>query len=515
MNILNPYRFGAGGITSPDEIAGLQLWLDADDDTTIFNATTGGSLPANGGDVQRWEDKSTNANHFTQASLSFTPKYSTSVTQANGRAGIQFFGTSGVSRKYMGSGSNFVLNQDSKKTIFTVCRPTGGSNTDIKNGASVWSLFASSVSGAAGHVTTEPAYRLNNVTWIGDDPAELTTNASVITIDQDTGSPSQLHSVVTIWRNGNLVTRQAGVNGSIVNSPTPSIVGQIGTTSDPTFPFTGDIYELLVYDTQLSASDRADVEAYLTQKWGIPATTPPTKTFGLASRLYDGIDDEITIPDNSGVLGFTNAPTTTTDKPFTISAWVKMSNSIKFRIMSKYYPNITTSADYIFTVTATDQLTIILKDKTNGGQLRIDTTATMNQYQNTWTHMAATYDGSSNGTGLKLYVDGNLQTVGNASSGTYTCMRGQEPNVHVGALNQFSTSYSDGKIADLRVYSTDLSSTDITDLKNGVDVTANLVGQWLGNNNSLDDYVAGSTNHAYISGPVGSSPSWNADGPFD
>lgn len=511
MNLINPYRFGAaGGITSPDEITGLQLWLDADDDTTIFNDDTVGSTPVNGGDVKRWEDKSTNANHFTQASATFTPKYATSVAQANGRAGVQFVGTTLVSRNYMASGNNFALNQDSKKTIFTVCRPTGTSNTDIKEGSSVWSLHASSITGAASHITTEPANRMNNVTWIGDDPAELTTNASVITIDQDTGSPSQIHDVITIWRNGNLVTRQAGANGTIVNDPTYSVIGQLGETSDPTFPFTGDIYEILVYDTQLSASDRADVEAYLTQKWGIPATTPPTKTFGLASRFFDGIDDELTITDNSGALKFTNAPTTTTDKPFTISAWVKMANSIKFRILNKFYPNVTTSPDYIFTVTASDQLTIILKDKTDGGQLRIDTTATMSQYQNTWTHMVATYDGSSNGTGLKLYIDGNLQGDTDSSSGTYTCMRGEENDLYIGALNQFSTSYSDGKIADLRVYDTDLSSTDITDLKNGVDVTTNLVGQWLGNSNSLDDYVAGSTNDG-----VNNGSSWNADGPFD
>ena len=49
--------------------AGLQLWLDASDATTLYGATTGGSLVASDGGVARWEDKSGNSRHYTHRQI--------------------------------------------------------------------------------------------------------------------------------------------------------------------------------------------------------------------------------------------------------------------------------------------------------------------------------------------------------------------------------------------------------------------------------------------------------------
>jgi hypothetical protein len=52
---------------------GRMLWLDSRDATTLFDATTGGSLPAIGAGVARWEDKSGNNYHVTQSTPANRP----------------------------------------------------------------------------------------------------------------------------------------------------------------------------------------------------------------------------------------------------------------------------------------------------------------------------------------------------------------------------------------------------------------------------------------------------------
>jgi hypothetical protein len=55
------------------------LWLDATDATTLYNATTGGSLVAADGEILRWEDKSGNARHATQGGAGLRPIRKTAI----------------------------------------------------------------------------------------------------------------------------------------------------------------------------------------------------------------------------------------------------------------------------------------------------------------------------------------------------------------------------------------------------------------------------------------------------
>jgi hypothetical protein len=57
---------------TPAEIT-TALWLDAADSSTLFDATTGGSLVTADGAVARWEDKSGNGRHATQSTIGFRP----------------------------------------------------------------------------------------------------------------------------------------------------------------------------------------------------------------------------------------------------------------------------------------------------------------------------------------------------------------------------------------------------------------------------------------------------------
>lgn len=63
----------SSGITSnslfkPTNISNLDLWLDASDGNTLYDATSGGNLvTTDGSTVKRWEDKSGNSNHATES----------------------------------------------------------------------------------------------------------------------------------------------------------------------------------------------------------------------------------------------------------------------------------------------------------------------------------------------------------------------------------------------------------------------------------------------------------------
>jgi hypothetical protein len=85
-------RLGAGTVAAfkPTNISGLDLWLDAADGDTLFDATSGGNkVTTNGGAVKRWEDKSGGGRHASSAN--HTDVFPTLTTAGkNGKNVINF-----------------------------------------------------------------------------------------------------------------------------------------------------------------------------------------------------------------------------------------------------------------------------------------------------------------------------------------------------------------------------------------------------------------------------------------
>jgi len=84
--LINPHRFSSADFYTEN----LELWFDASDASTLFDSTVGGSTPADGADVKRWEDKSGNANHATQDTANNCPHRS--VSEENSLDCIEFDG---------------------------------------------------------------------------------------------------------------------------------------------------------------------------------------------------------------------------------------------------------------------------------------------------------------------------------------------------------------------------------------------------------------------------------------
>jgi len=96
----------ASGGFSPKTIAGLQLWLDAADASSVTTVS---------GAASQWNDKSGNGRHATQTTANNRPAYDGVI---GGKAALTFDGANDAMATGLGSAS-----LTGYATFFCVCRP--------------------------------------------------------------------------------------------------------------------------------------------------------------------------------------------------------------------------------------------------------------------------------------------------------------------------------------------------------------------------------------------------------
>jgi hypothetical protein len=236
------------------------LWLDASDSSTMFDATTGGSLVAAGGNIARWEDKSGNANHVTQANSTMRPTRQTAVS--NGRDIVRFDGSNDhlIRSAIPASASDFTVAVVGKHAARTF---TNNFGTQLQ------AYVDNHHTGSAG--------------WVIQTRPDLAPDktSTRITFAALPGAPSGV--VLPCVANQVQVmvgTRvAAGTQGFSVDGTYDSTSGEttwalggaslwIGRWASGRH-LQGDICELLIFPSVLGTSDRQALEAYLANKWGV------------------------------------------------------------------------------------------------------------------------------------------------------------------------------------------------------------------------------------------------------
>jgi len=249
---------------TPSSIGGLQLWLDAADASTLYDATTGGSLVAADGAVARWEDKSGNGRHFTQSSSGSRPLRKAS--QQNGKDTLLFDGTNDFFE-----GSDFSDADSGGLTVFVVYKRNATGTTHEL-------LTKANTNGVGWFVRHSPSDKLQlNIDLGGNNNMFRATSAAVSAASYAVvgfvAVSGQFQSSL-FYRNGSAVgMAAASVEGSGAQQP-PSTTGivrvgaqeYLGTTY---FHANANIAEVIIYNSALSDTDRAAVESYLMTKWGI------------------------------------------------------------------------------------------------------------------------------------------------------------------------------------------------------------------------------------------------------
>lgn len=162
---------------------------------------------------------------------------------------------------------------------------------------------------------------------------------------------------------------------------------------------------------------------------------------GSHALIYDGIDDKSVVSHHADF----NFGDGSSDSPFSVFQWVKMTDATIFRLLFK---NIDTSnAEYSFSTLGggvADKLSVAFYDQTTANFIRRDTTATLTGYEGTYILVGHTYDGSGSVNGIKLYVGDQRVATTPVTGGSYTAMHPLSGDVWIGA-GQFG-GFADGLI---------------------------------------------------------------------
>ena len=265
---------------------------------------------------------------------------------------------------------------------------------------------------------------------------------------------------------------------------------EIGRKQDNTLFFNGDLSNAQVFNTALPATgdrsvvtiynngspltsmsefsslvawwklDKSEIYNNTSTQWSVDNNTYPSVY--TSSLSFNGTSNLINCGDADN-LSFGNG---TTDSPFSISAWVNMTDATRFRIVNKG----TVFADnyeYIFQSSGSDFLSFLLFDADKGARIGREYTTAITSLQGQWIHVACTYDGSRASSGLKIYlnalrVDNNDN---NLNADEYIAMENTSNPLEIGASTGTSR-YSNGQISNAAIFTTELTSTQITTIYN-------------------------------------------------
>lgn len=232
--IIDSYRFAAAGPAfTPTDISGLFLWCSADE-------ITGKS---DGDPVLSWNDQSGNSRNMTEATNG--PTYKTGIQ--NGLPVLRFDGSNDRLETVAASiGPNY--------TLFLVAKANGATtNTGIldsdQSPSRLWQFRWST--------TVIQFIGFNAAGGTGTDTEPVTlANWNVYSGVRGTNT-------VQAWVNGtsNGSTAVTGTNATHTNRI------RVGQHQGGYTQY--DLGEVVFYDTALSSTDRANVETYLSDKWGI------------------------------------------------------------------------------------------------------------------------------------------------------------------------------------------------------------------------------------------------------
>jgi hypothetical protein len=240
----------------------------------MFDATSGGSLVANGGTVRRLEDLSGNGKHMVQAVASVAP-----LREDNGQNGKTILSCGGTRAMSAGSTSDWnFLHGTQGGTILAVAKPFA--TTDPNNFAFLvrTNQNSSAQTGISVLLDDRASYPRNNFALIavtggtsGQSIASVERNNFYSAANQfqlfsfrlDCGQALAANRVSMLISGVAEGTSTGTLSASANNAAEPFLVGS------PSFNSLEAFAEVIVFNSPLSTADRARVEAYLALKWGI------------------------------------------------------------------------------------------------------------------------------------------------------------------------------------------------------------------------------------------------------
>jgi len=253
MSAVTPFNTSNITLFQPNQIAGLALWLDAADTST---------MSFSGANVTQWRDKSGNLNHATGPANGIT------LDSANNRLVFPPTGSPYLSNTTMA----YPL---STRTIFIVAEETTSANYSgvlsfIPNPNS--GLDYTTTNGMSIETTNGMRFYQSNAAYLSDLSTTTPTNPFPKAIYCDRLQTTTGSGFV----NG---TNKTNVTASF--TPGTSIGFVVGTrwTIGSGGYFKGYMYEILAFNVSLSTTQRQQIESYLAYKWGLQSSLPSSHPY--------------------------------------------------------------------------------------------------------------------------------------------------------------------------------------------------------------------------------------------
>lgn len=237
---------------SPRSIPGLQLWLLADG--AIYQ-DTGFATPAvaNNDPVGGWIDQSTSALNVTESTNK--PTFKTNVL--NGKPVIEFDGTNDKLTNVTGLAQGDF-------TVFIVARIP---SVAADKACFFWGKRASAESRQFHHSGTADSRQF--IGYVADRASTSAWGNNTWSAWSVTGSgvPTSGTATATITHRVNGAAAGSGVTGSALKAFTTNAL-YVGADPDGEY-WSGQIAEIVAYNSVLNASQIAAVESYLNSKWAV------------------------------------------------------------------------------------------------------------------------------------------------------------------------------------------------------------------------------------------------------
>ena len=378
-------------ITSPTQLSGCELWLDASDLESVIGST-----------ASSWLDKSGNGANATQGTSDNQPtlvKY--------GWNGLSYLSFDGSNDTMTGVLSNSIIDD----SIFVVCR--------TKNSAADAGIF---------HVAPGSGFGHKGLTH---------HNASNVYCYFSSGSIYKAYNMSTY--SPNIISRSYAdavgtfhINGCEATSSNNTPADPSGTLDDyvianATNECEIDIGEIIVYNRKLSQAELRQVEKYLSLKWKIGLGGRNIKNLaggGLyASEVLEDnstggpiithnntLEFRRTAADNSDLRLEANEITIADNLPWTIEFWIK--RNVRGNVRSIYagvWGNELASSNFErLQFTAADEDKLILVDSANNNSATAITNSVDIDCLHKWRHVVLTFDGTTDATAagcINQYVD--------------------------------------------------------------------------------------------------------------
>lgn len=300
----HPYRYNNPAIVnftqiSPTSFSGLGLWLDASQLTGLTN----------GGALTTWVDRSTNA--FSGTAIS-GPTYITN--SVNGLPVVRFNGTS----QYINFGNVLNIGTNTGIAVFSVVKINSTSGGIVGKavygpGDARWSLYRD---------TSVSRFFIN----AGSDATESTFNDSSTVVQLMEGVWNRQTQI--IYQNGSQQASVTKASSATLTNTFPLWVGAYpnSTASGVQFYLNGDIGETIVYMSNITPFIRAQIEGYLTWKWGLQASLPTSHPYFTAppQQAYTTFNP-LLLPNLQLWLDASDASTFTFSSGTNISVWADKS----------------------------------------------------------------------------------------------------------------------------------------------------------------------------------------------